>query len=515
MISFRQWFGPATWSTLLGSLGALLLAVPVEGHPVGQLVVLALLALLGALLFVTRPVVAWVFVFAELFGFSHGKLFEATVGGFPLTSRMAIFLGVMGAWGVLWVWKKRRVSIHPTLFSVWTLCAGAVLAGFLAGGFANGWLVAFHDANGYLYAAYLLPLLSHDWNREDRRVLLQGMVGSALWISGLSVGVLYLFTHLPGEALVEVYRFLRDARIGEMTLMDGGYWRVFFQSQIVLLPVLFLTAAYDVEADERMVGSWWLTGLQSVLLAGFIVSLSRSFWLGGVAGAFLLLWGIWRASWVRRLVKPVGRLMLSGIGAVILLVVAALLSVPFPSKVSDLQQTFAARTTDAGDLAVSSRWNLLPVMLQSMWTAPPWGHGFGTELAFVSDDPRVRAIYPDGRWRTYSFEWGWLDIWVKMGMIGFFAFVALFVAYERLLRLVELFWVRMGLRATLLMLVTAHVFSPYLNHPLGIGLLLFVTIWLPEQELKKELQANKNRQEVSSILSVSAPVVSSQERSGA
>jgi hypothetical protein len=126
-------------------------------------------------------------------------------------------------------------------------------------------------------------------------------------------------------------------------------------------------------------------------------------------------------------------------------------------------------------------------MLEEMHAHPSLGSGFGKELAFVSDDPRAREIYSDGKWRTYKFEWGWIDLWVKMGAMGFFSFVIIFIAYDKLLRESgELpFWLVCALRALLLALVVTNFFSPYLNHPLGLGILLFVTLFL-EQEKKTE-----------------------------
>jgi len=185
-------------------------------------------------------------------------------------------------------------------------------------------------------------------------------------------------------------------------------------------------------------------------------------------------------GWFGHLARRFGVWVGSGMVAFGLLATMALAMFPLPSRVLSLQETFKSRTTEAGDFAVSSRWNLLPVMVDAMREAPLLGSGFGRELAFVSDDPRVRERYPDGKWRTYKFEWGWLDLWVKMGALGFLAFVMIFLTYDRLLRedTSQPFWLRTGLRAMLVALVFTHLFSPYLNHPLGIGLLLFVTVFL-------------------------------------
>lgn len=475
-----QFFGKTTWRVFAGLgaatiLGALLLRIP-EAH----VVALVLLVLLGAWSYWRKPTLAFVLVFAELFAFSHGKLFEMSLGGFVFTSRMALFVGIMLAWGVMWLMKKRKLTGSAAFWTPWVFLGIGLTIGLIVGLLNNEIRSALDDFNGYIYALYLLPLLSMQWDRRARGQLLQTLTGATLWMAVLSLALLYTFTHLPNEALELTYKFIRDARIGEITLMEGGYWRVFIQSQIVFIPALLLGLSFDTELPRKPVWRPKLFVFLALIASGLLISLSRSFWIGLIAaipvmGFFLIRVGLFRQLF-RRGFHWVGAIAL----ALGLLATMALTVFPVPSRVVDLRETFSERTTETGDLAISSRWNLLPVMVDSMREAPILGSGFGEELAFISDDPRVRDIYPDGKWRTYKFEWGWLDLWIKMGALGFFAFVMVFLTYDRLLResLSQPLWLRVGLRATLIALVVTHVFSPYLNHPLGIGLLLFVTVFL-------------------------------------
>ncbi len=498
-----QFFGKITWSVFGGLALATLLGAVLLSHSEAHVVALVLLVLAGAWSYWRKPELAFTLVFAELFAFSHGKLFEAEIGGFVFTSRMALFVGIMLAWGVKWIFGKSRPMASPVLWTPWLFLAGALVISLLTGLARNETRAVFDDFNGYVYALYLLPLLSIQWTREARRKLLQTLVGAALWMVFLSLGLLYVFTHLPNEALEATYTFIRDARIGEITLMEGGYWRVFLQSQIVLVPTLLLLLAFDVETllklrgqrgDMRLLSNFQSLRLeisaaiahsnQSVLLAlvisGLVISLSRSFWVGLIVAVPLLFTLLVRSGLRRELFLRLPRWLFSLAFAFALLVTAALTVFPVPSRVANLRETFSLRTTETGDLAISSRWNLLPVMLDAMREAPIIGSGFGRELAFVSDDPRVREIYPDGKWRTYKFEWGWLDLWVKMGAFGFLAFILIFLTYDRLLHesFSEPLWLRAGLRTSLLALAAIHIFSPYLNHPLGIGILLFITTFL-------------------------------------
>ena len=85
----------------------------------------------------------------------------------------------------------------------------------------------------------------------------------------------------------------------------------------------------------------------------------------------------------------------------------------------------------------------------------------------MSNDPRIRAEFPDGRYTTSAFEWGYLDIWLKIGLLGLLAYLILIVKIARES-------LKAGLLGEILFialtaLVITHTFSPYLNHPLGIG----------------------------------------------
>jgi len=54
-------------------------------------------------------------------------------------------------------------------------------------------------------------------------------------------------------------------------------------------------------------------------------------------------------------------------------------------------------------------------------------YGFGKELTYQSNDPRVLQNHPDGLYTTYAFEWGYLDIALKIGVVGLLVYLALIV----------------------------------------------------------------------------------------
>jgi len=167
---------------------------------------------------------------------------------------------------------------------------------------------------------------------------------------------------------------------------------------------------------------------------------------------------------------------MAGILSVVLL--GGIVLFPWPYQTGSIEgfgSVFASRT-GSGDVAITSRWNLLEPMWTEIKKAPVIGSGFGHEITYISDDPRIRAEFPDGVWRTYSVEWGYLELWLKMGILGPLSLIIL--GGVIVFRLYKQFhsnagdWISLGLIGGVISLYVMHVFSPYLNHPLGLGILL-------------------------------------------
>ena len=108
---------------------------------------------------------------------------------------------------------------------------------------------------------------------------------------------------------------------------------------------------------------------------------------------------------------------------------------------------------------------------------PILGSGFGTTVTYISNDPRVREVSRTGEYTTYAFEWGWLDIWLKMGVIGLIGLLGLLGYLGRIFyRKAASNPLALAGLAVLVALAAINVFTPYLNHPLGLGMLILLTM---------------------------------------
>lgn len=137
----------------------------------------------------------------------------------------------------------------------------------------------------------------------------------------------------------------------------------------------------------------------------------------------------------------------------------------------------------SGEAAISSRYAQIKPLLSAIKKHPIIGSGFGASATYASQDPRVLKNNPDGLYTTTAFELGWLEIWLKLGLLG--AGIYLYILFK-IFRLgcqkmqnmpadaIGSYYI-FGALAGLLAVIITHGFSPYLNHPLGIGIVMIMT----------------------------------------
>ena len=216
------------------------------------------------------------------------------------------------------------------------------------------------------------------------------------------------------------------------------------------------------------------------LLAQTVVSLSRSFFLGlAIAGVVTLLCA-WREASLRGVGCVIVRTVVV-LGATILLI-ASLCFFPFPRSSSSLLMAWQSRVS-ASDDASASRWKLLPALWHKIQEHPLIGSGFGATVTYQSRDPRVMQT-TGGKDTTYAFEWGWLEHWVKFGIIGIplMAFLLWSIAQRIWCSSLKI-EAKYTLILSLVALAAVHVSTPYLNHPLGFAWLLALEAVIERQRL--------------------------------
>jgi O-antigen ligase len=430
----------------------------------------------------------------------HGHLLSADFGGFRLSLRMALFAVVTVGW-LLHVMRgcSRLMHFSHTRVSgpLLLLIVAAVLGAVRGWSRGNSLGEIFADANGYAYVLLVPITLDLFADRKSFAWLTKIFAGAAAWLAAKSLLLLYVFTHAFPGLQPDLFRWQRTFWLSEITFLPGGLARVFSASDVMLLPAVFVGALLAWRWRSRGLMAW-----NALVVAAFVVSLSRSFWLGAIVAAAFMLPVLFRLG-----VVTLGELtaLLRGTSLTLILaflLVGAIAFFPFPRPMAGLGgvSDYGGRFLDSDDAAVTSRWNLLPPLREAIAAHPLLGSGFGTAVTYQSDDPRIHDLYPGGRITTTAIEWQYLEIWMKMGVLGLLAFVWLWW------RIGRFFWrglesamgsdrlLTAGLMAAFLAFVLANVFTPYLNHPLGWMFLALVLTGLhavQEHELPEHEQIPK------------------------
>ena len=518
-------------------------------------------------------------LFTELFIGSKGQLFFFEANGVLISVRIALWLIIMSVWAgkFLNLYFKKEINLSKIkkilkinfLFSYFLIFLFFIVWGVINGFINNNsFNNIFFDANAWLYFLLIFPvftlsLIEPKYNHKKFKINLSAIfLASIIWLSLKTLILLYFFSHNIIGVVEPLYRWVRTSGVGEITNMDSGFSRIFFQSHIFVLIGIFFVITRAIKSKichreeerqrrrgdpvfYRFVSRLLLrlpadrndiaiVGLLCLLFATTIISFSRSNWLGLIVGLlvfFILIFYNLRASChceaegrgnpvkyahitrlLRRFAPPsysedrrndkvncearestLGYnkilqttliIFLSAIFSLILIV--GIIKFPIPTPGAGFSASFISERAMqiSGEAGVSSRWALLPELLGEIKKAPLLGAGFGATVSYKSSDPRVLEQNPDGIYTTYAFEWGWLDIWLKLGLLGLSAYLALIImifvlALDKIKKQDMAAW---GLILGLIVISVVSFFSPYLNHPLGIGYVILVGFLVSEDK---------------------------------
>ncbi len=476
-----QFIGRPFWWTL-GGLVALDLASFLALHTVAEPILFGLIIAVLIAIAIKSP--QWLFplAIAEIIATSNGHSFNIEIAGASVGPRIVLFAVLL----ILTIVRITYLGVRPIPRPYRLI--GALIACIIGLAGVQGLLLdasltnLYLDANGYLAIGYVLAAWYWVKDGMDRRRLLQLAAAATVWIAAKTLLFLFAFGHLHPKTLPILYTWIRDTRLGEITFMQATIWRIFLQSQWFLVPATLLSGAYMLFAERRRE-----TGVRVVILlvmAALVASFSRTFWLAAiVAVGGLIAVVVWMRTW-----KPLGRsavdTVVVGIGSIALLWIIAAVPIHQGASSSIFQSLLRNRATQTSDAALDSRRQLVPPLLEAIKEAPISGHGLGKTVTYQTEDPRYQDEHGTDMVTTYAFEWGWLDYLVKFGIAGTLMFV---IGWGILARDIILAFVRdparrwlyAGLGASLVALLIAHTFSPYLNHPIGWGMIALIVALLP------------------------------------
>lgn len=419
----------------------------------------------------------------ELFMGSFGHLFRVHLAGIEIPIRFVLFAVVLCRWSVLPASPQKFAFFRWHLFRWYCLVLATIAAGIILGMVrGNDPSVLAYDVNGYLFLLIGPALFTALAAAEQRKRGLSVLVAAVLFLAVQAIVLLALFVHAR-SLLHPLYRWVRDLQLYEVTAISANVYRIFSPTQLYsIIGLCFVFGAALASERRTMRQSIGLTLLACSATLAIVVSQSRSFWLGTAfaAGiAVILAFRIFRKS-----LFSVSRLIIVLLVVFLLDIAVLSFTANFPylwarPGARPLAALLSERGKTTTDVASESRFGLIGPMLRSIARHPILGNGFGTTVTFRSSDPRAVAT-TGGLRTTAAFEWGFLDFALKTGVVGLTAWILL------LLRIGQTAWQRLvaqtanhermiatGALLGIVAVSVIHMFSPYLNHPLGIGFLLF------------------------------------------
>lgn len=498
--------------TLLFIILAELLSIFAWVFPQFNLVCFGVILLLTFILSLKKLRYGIYIAFTELIIGSYGYLFSFNYGHTLISVRIGIFLVVMIAWLIHLLrfssFKKYYTELKNFAFIKYYLFLALVLLwGFIWGVLrGNNFGNVFLDFNNWLFYLYLLPLitaskpsttltgkvvLGHSkkfWHEFSTIILV-----ALSWLLIKTLIFLYIFSHNFLWAQPELYRWIRDTRVGEITHFKDNFYRIFLQSQIFALVGFFIFLPIITKIKFSL--SWFkknkiFINYAIILLFSLtvvVVSFSRSFWAGLISG--FISYGLWLLIYVKRdFIKYILKLIILGILSII--IIFTIINAPPYIASTNLTSLISQRTTQL-EAAGSSRLNMLLPLNQAIAKHLLVGSGFGTTVSYRSVDPRVLSTTAgaSGEYTTYAFEWSYLDLLLKIGLVGLSIYLLLiFKLLQSLWQQInskiilnikdQRFNVSLGLLLALISLLVVNIFTPYLNHPLGIGFILLASIFI-------------------------------------
>lgn len=449
-------------------------------------------------------------VLAELVIGSKGYLFDFNFQNFSLSIRIALWLSVMTVWFVKETAefikdKEKKPNLLKKVNLIFQgsnkffaiLFAAIILSGIIGIFKHNNDAYIFDEFKRWTYFLFIFPLLKVAKSESAKEKISSIVFAGISWLCLETLLLLFIFSHGMQDLIIPIYRWIRTTGVGEITNIQGGFYRIFFQSHIYVLLFLFVPLIIIVKKINHhklleilKQKNFFISFLiLTLFLTITLISLSRSFWVGLAAGFILTASYLFRAGIKEKqkaivLMNKQINLAIVILSALILslMLIFALVKFPYPKPTGGFDATniFTERATETNEAAIGSRWSLLPKLWDKISAAPILGQGLGSTVTYKTQDPRVLEKNPDGDYTTYSFEWGWLDIWLKLGIFGLLSYISVLVMmiYELKIYKDGSDYLPIASAIGILVLAVINIFTPYLNHPLGIGFLLMVAALL-------------------------------------
>lgn len=454
-------------------------------------------------------------IIGELILGGYGYLFSLNIFGFPISLRIGIFFIACITFCYHVIRKKKSPRIaHKKIFVPFIILIAILAIGVFQGFFRNDFTITFFDANAYISVFYIVFLIEAFPTLKSINKLLSLLLSFSAALAVITIMLLGIYAtfhydnslkaaisvdatiheELSGESSFSQgtiaqrtqpkveqfeldptvttktkpasYRWLRDTGVAQVSYISGKFFRVFFPSHIFLIPALFVGLSLLWKKGLEHKKKLLIVSLCLIILALYI-SYSRSLWLGTVVGM-----GVFAVFWFKQTLHRQRAVI--GLGIIALLLLVFITSSEAGDIVVSRVNSIIHPSTE---VAGTHRIELAKALYEQIKHRPLFGSGFGTLVSFPTVLPNGEVIQA----AFYIYELSYLDIAVKLGIVGLILFI-LFYGYL----LVGLYkkYVRASAPVSIAFfsgftaLLIANITTPVFTHPLGFGLLALICAFI-------------------------------------
>lgn len=355
------------------------------------------------------------------------------------------------------LFNEHRAVIY-CLSGLYAVVILGAVHGYLAG---HGLGAIFADTIPYLFFLYYFPvraLLNSPEKEFFKNFALNAVVAA---IIGNTLFILFtLSAFSSGLSVLQgpFYHWFRDVAGGKITELPFNFYRIVLNEQLLLIPLLVWQFSDQLQRTGR---KWLSSTLIVCLLIILSLNLTRSFILAlGISVLLLFRPAIWK-RWI------VGSILLFASFITIFVGMHLVASRGQSLGLEIFGLRLQSIVTPSLEESSLSRLLLLPKIVEKIKANPIIGNGLADTVTVYS--PGVKKEIT-----TSQFDWGYLEIWAELGVIGLIAWgvliIYLFVTFK------TIHFVPAWELASIAALGVITLTSPALFHVLGIVWLTIVLV---------------------------------------
>lgn len=343
-------------------------------------------------------------------------LTEIALGGaghylefFGVSLRTCLLLIYLALFFVL---ERKKIHIatipKPLLVSGLIFCGSILLS--MALGYKNGHPVGFiiQDAIPFLFLGLAFPA----------RVYIKELIASsyiqsliAIFITAnalFSATTLALFSFGVVHLQEPYYKWFRDVAMGKITDMGTGFFRIVLPEHLLLIPLALIFTSLIIKYPQKKL----YRVLQIASLFAITINFSRIYFLALCTALLFLFSKKYLKKWLKESIFVI--CLLGFIFSATHIIVSKGNSFGFELFTSRAKSVIDPHSEISG----ATRMTLLPEIMAQIKKSPLLGSGLGGTVSFTDSTTNIRK-------ETRQFDWGYLELWTEIGLIGLLSLLAI------------------------------------------------------------------------------------------